>query len=40
MGDGAPKAEELGDEWIEVDRIDIAGDGGVAATEISRDAPY
>jgi hypothetical protein len=39
MGDGAAKAEEASDEWIEVDRIDVARHGLVARTDISRDAP-
>src|SRR5207245_9439499 len=40
MGDGAPKAEEASGEGIEMDRIDVARNSGVAAADISRDPPY
>src|SRR5438105_4905765 len=39
VGDGAPKTEQSRGQRVEVDRVDVAGDGGVATTDISRDAP-
>src|SRR5438552_9283476 len=39
MSDGAPKAEEASGQRIQMDWIDIAGDGGVAAPDIAGDAP-
>src|SRR5256886_11303555 len=39
MGDGAAEAEQSSGQRVEVDRVDIAGNRGVAATDISRDAP-
>ena len=39
VSDGASKAEEASGERIQMDWIDITGDGGVAATDIPRDAP-
>ena len=40
MGDGAAEAEQSSGQRVEVDRVDIAGNRGVAATDISRDPPY
>src|SRR2546429_1988401 len=40
MSDGAPKAEHSSRQRIEMDRIDVARNGGVTATDISRDPPY
>src|SRR5438552_4085617 len=40
MSDGAPKAEEASDQRIEMDRVDVARNSGVTATDISRYPPY
>ena len=39
MGDGAAEAKQSSGQRVEVDRVDIAGNRRVAATDISRDAP-
>src|SRR5438552_834156 len=39
MSDGAPKAEEASGQRIQMDWIDVAGNGGVAAPDIAGDAP-
>ena len=39
VGDRAREAERLGDQRVQVDRVVVAGDGGVAAAEVVREAP-
>jgi hypothetical protein len=40
VGDGAAEAEKLRGQWVQMDRVAVAGDVGVSAADVVGDAPH